>query len=357
MRKKLESRSKNQDMKAAPPVSKSAISNHKITNRGILIIALGSPEYGRMAANLASSIRFADKDMKIHLVWSGESISHLTDAHKALFTSMAECPKEYYSKPHPKSLPVRQAGFAEKEGLQNPLLRRGQGEEKTVYIKAKTCMYELSPFDETLFLDADMIWFSNRQFKNATTVFNELKGVELTFQNRGHFDLSKDVLNENYSNWCNIKEVKEKYFTGAIEKGKGRFYHLHSEFVFFRRSESNRQFFDLCREIFDNPKVKPAAFDGDIPDELAFDIAVALTGKNPHKENYLPIHWFAMDGKVSMHDLHDKYYGLSIGGNNLPARVVEKYKMLAKVYARALGLPYSFTITPKKRWSPTRKAA
>ena len=300
----------------------------KRQERGILIIALGAPEYGRMAANLASSIRFADKDMKIHLVWSGQSISHLTDAHKALFTSMAECPAEYYTK-----------------------------NGKTVYLKAKTCIYELSPFEETLFLDADMIWFSNRQFKNATTVFNELKDVELTFQNRGHFDLKKDVLNENYSNWCNIKEVKAKYFTGAIGGEKGRFYHLHSEFVFFKRSESNKAFFKLCREIFDKPKVKPADFDGDIPDELAFDIAVAITGKNPHKENYLPIHWFAMDGKASLHDLHDKYYGLSMGGNNLPPRVMEKYKMLAKVYARSLGLPFSFSISPKKRWSPTRRAA
>ena len=296
--------------------------------RGILIIALGAPEYGRMAANLASSIRFADADIKIHLVWSGASISHLTEAHKALFTSMQECPPKYYTK-----------------------------NGNTVYLKAKTFVYELSPFEETLFLDADMIWFSNPKKQNATTVFNKLQGVELTFQNRGYFDLKADIINEHYSNWCNIKEVKEKYLTGAIEKDAGRFYHLHSEFIYFARSESNRQFFKLAQQIFDKPKVKSAEFDGDIPDELAFDIAVAITGKNPHRDNFKPVHWFAMDGRANLHELQHKYCGLSMGGNNLPPAVMEKYKMLAKFYARALKLPYSFSIQPKKRWSLTRKAA
>jgi len=308
---------------------------------GILIIALGAPQYGRMAANLASSIRFADAEVKIHLVWSGASISHLSDKHKALFTSMSECPAEYYTKPLPKSFP---------EG-------EGQGGAKTVFLKAKTCIYELSPFDETIFLDADMIWFSNPQKKNASTLFNELKGTELTFQNRGHFDLRNEKLKEDYSNWCSIKEVKEKYFAGGIEENKGRFYHLHSEFIYFSRSESNKQFFDLARQIFDEPKVKPASFDGDIPDELAFDIAVAITGKNPHKEHFRPIHWFAMDGRANLNELQHKYYGLSMGGNNLPPAIINRYKMLAKFYARHFGLPYSFTIEPKKRWSATRRAA
>ena len=301
--------------------------------KGILIVALGAPEYGRMAANLASSIRYIDQGMKIHMVWSGQSISHLSEEHKALFTSMAECPPEYYTK-----------------------------HGKTVYIKAKTCIYELSPFEETIFLDADMIWFSGPNRKNASSLFEELKDVELTFQHRGYFDLSRDDINERYSNWCNIAEVKEKYFDGSIgqeakEAGFGRYYHLHSEFIFFKRSESNKAFFDLCREIFDNPKVKPALFDGDIPDELAFDIAVAVTGKNPHKDSFLPIHWYAIEGRANLNQIQDKFYGISMGGNNLPPSVMDKYKMLAKFYARALKLPHSFSITPKKRWSPNRKAA
>lgn len=298
--------------------------------RGILIIALGHPQYGNMAANLASSIKFMDKDMKIHLVHTDSSITHFTDKHKSLFTSMQVCPPEYYTK-----------------------------NDKTVYLKAKTCIYELSPFDKTLFLDADMIWFSSdKDFKRATTIFDELNDVDLTFQNRGFFDLRNDddKIKQDFIYWCNILEVKQKYFNGTpIEENKGRFYHLHSEFIYFNRNFENQKFFNLAREIFDNPKVKAADFDGDIPDELAFDIAVAITGKNPHKDFFLPIHWFNTEGRFNSATDRAKYYGMSIGGHNTIGQTLNMYNEFAKFYARQLHLPYHFKIFPKKTWSATRK--
>ncbi len=294
------------------------ITNHlSPTSRGIVIIALGSPQYGRLAANLASSIRYKDKDINIHLVHTAQSVSHLTEKHKALFSSFAECPPQYYTK-----------------------------NDKAVYLKAKTCIYELSPFDETLMLDADMIWFGS---KSATNLFDELKDVDFTIQNRNYFDLGSDKLDEKYSDWCNIKEVKEKYNT------TGRFYHLHSEFIFFKRSESNKQFFDLTRQIFDNPQVKPLKFDNDIPDELAFDIAVAITGKHPHQDNYLPVFWFAMDHKAAFKDLAKTYYGYSIGGNILPTNVARHYDQMAGFYAKELGLSFHYKVYSKRKWNPGRK--
>jgi hypothetical protein len=294
--------------------------------RGILLVALGHPQYGNMAANLASSIRAMDRDMNIHLVHTTDSIGHLTDKHKALFTSMQLCPPECYMK-----------------------------NAKTVYLRAKTCIYDLSPFEQTLFLDADMILFSDKTFKNASSIFDELKDVSLTFQNRGYFDLHQEKIKEDFIYWCNIKEVKEKYFGEKIDEDKGRFYHLHSEFIYFNRSDANEFFFALAQEIFDNPKVKATDFDGDIPDELAFDIAVALTGMHPHQDFYLPIHWYNIEGKFNETTGRSKYTGMSIGGNNIPPMVLDKYRGFAKYYARVLGLPYHFNVFAKKRWSLTRK--
>lgn len=290
------------------------------------MVGLGHPQYGNMAANLASSIRAMDKDMPIHLVHTASSITHFTDKHKALFTSMQECPKEFYTKGN-----------------------------KQVYLKAKTHIYELSPFEQTLFLDADMIWFSDDTHKNASTILDELKGVALTFQNRGFFDLHEEKIKEDYIYWCNIKEVKEKYFKGAIDKDKGRFYHLHSEFIYFERSEAIEDFFTTAQMIFDEPLVKAADFDGDIPDELAFDIAVAVTGMNPHKDFYLPIHWYNTEGMFNERVDRTRFTGISIGGNNIPQRVLEKYNGFARYYARVMGLPYHFNAHPKKQWSKTRK--
>lgn len=297
------------------------------TGRGIVIIALGNVQYGNMAANLASSIRFADKDINIHLVHTESSITHLTAAHKALFTSMSLCPVEYYTK-----------------------------NGKTVFLKAKTCVYDLSPFEYTLMLDADMIWFSDHTFKNATTVFESLKEVDLTFQNRGCIDLRKEELPKDYIFWCDINEVKEKYFEdGFVNEKEGLFYHLHSEFVYFNRSKENRIFFTYVQTIFNSPQVKTVNFDGDIPDELAFDIAIAITGLNPHQDMYLPIHWFNAEGRFDDKKDRVKYFGMSIGGNQISQAVLDRYNKFAKFYAKALKLPYHFNAHPKKRWSATRQ--
>lgn len=285
--------------------------------RGILLIALGSTQYGRMAANLAASIRVADTETPIHLVWQGDALNHFTEAHKALFTSFEECPAEYYTK-----------------------------NGKEVFLKAKTWAYELSPFDETIFFDVDMILFGK---KKVSDLFDSLKAVNFTFQNRGFQSLKEEKLNPKYSHWCDINEVKSAYNT------TGRFYHLASEFFYFKRSDSNKKFFELAREIFDNPKVKPCEFGGDIPDELAFDIAACIMAKYPHKDNFVVVYWAVADKKMAWSDILQQYSGYSIGGNVIAQSVLDRYNQLAQAHAKALNLPFSYKAYNKKAWNKNRQ--
>jgi hypothetical protein len=303
-------------------------------NKGIVLIALGNTHYLGMAANLAASIRYTDKSVNIHLIhsdeshcWGGRWLPHLTEEHKKLFTSFALCPSECYTK-----------------------------NERTVYLKAKTCIYDLSPFDETILIDVDMVWFSEREISK---LFDELKSVEFTMQNRGHCDLSVAKLDPNFSMWCNINEVRERY------AADGRFYQLASEFIYFKRTTENKEYFDYVKEIFDNPKVNTTIhangrkvadnFGGDIPDELAFDIASAVLKKYPHKENFVPVYWFAADKKADKNQLPKNYYGYSIGGNSLTAPVLQKYTGLCWYYAKALGLPFHYNVDSKRQWLPERR--
>jgi hypothetical protein len=292
--------------------------------KGIVLIALGNPNYLKMAANLASSIRHTDKEISIHLVHSG--LSHLTNEHLALFTSFAECPQDCYTK-----------------------------NGRTVYLKAKTCIYDLSPFDETILMDVDLIWHG----KKASDLFTELKGVDFTMQNRGYFDLSKEKVDQNYSMWCNIAEVKSKYQTD------GRFYQLASELIYFKRSEANKAYFSKVKEVFDNPLVSTVIqrngkkiadnFGGDLPDELAFNISSAVLKHYPHKENFVPVFWFATEPKTEATALMNKYYGYSIGGNSMPSPVLQRYLQLCRFYAKSLGLPFHYNVNPKRSWLPERK--
>jgi len=296
-------------------------------SKGIVLLALGNPQYGRMAANLIASIRSTDKEVGIHLVYSGNSLSHVSEQHKALTTSIQECPVEYYTK-----------------------------NGKEVYLKAKTFLYDLSPFDETIFIDVDLVWFGNKN--KFSKMFEALSSVDFTMQNRGYFDLGKSEINEHYSMWCNIKEVKEVY------KTTGRFYQLASEFIYFKRSDSNKAYFELVKEIFDNPKVSTViyskgkkiadSFAGDVPDELAFDIASCVLKKYPHKDNFVPIYWFATEPKMDMNSILNKYFGFSIGGSAIPLASLNLYTDLSKHYAKGLNVLH-YAVTNKRNFLPERK--
>lgn len=286
--------------------------------KGVVLIALGNPQYGRMAANLAASIRNNDKDTPIHLIYSGDALNHLTIPHRNLFTSFAECPEECYTK-----------------------------NGKHVYLKAKTCIYDLTPFETTIFLDVDLVTFPNKKFSD---LFEELKDIDFTFQNRGFKDLSGENLDKNFSLWCDINEVKEKYQT------TGKFYHLASEFMYFKKNEENKKFFDLTKEIFDNPKVKATEFGEDIPDELAFDIAACVMGKYPHKDNFVVVYWGLIDGNIAWKDLLNKFWGYSIGGNVIPDSILQRYNQLALIPVQKLNIPFHYRAYNKKQWNKQRQS-
>jgi len=284
--------------------------------RGILLIALGHPMYGRMAYNLLTSIRFADKDVKVHLVHNGNSMSHLSDEEKNQFTSSEICPKEFYTK-----------------------------NGKDCFIKAKTRIYELSPFDETIFMDVDLVVFGKRPISG---LFDELKDLEFTMQNRGYTNLDSPVLNESFNLWANIKEVRDVY--GA----NGKFYQLASEVIYFKKTKANRIYFELVADIFDNPKIKGATFNGDLPDEFAYDIATAVLKHYPHQDNWVPIYWHLMDKKQDFNKVIGDYWGYSIGGNFMPAEVQKRYSSITKYNAQRLGVR-NHIVHPKRQWNTLRK--
>ena len=308
-------------------------------SRGILLIALGAPEYGHMAANLAASIRYGDPEIAIHLVHTERSISQLTAAHRALFTSMAECPEDYYTRESTVDRP-QSTNIA-------TLAPRPSYPE---YIKAKTHIYDLSPYDETLFLDVDMYILPATRMSDVIAQLSS--ACDYTIENRGYADLSLPVekLNPNYSTWVNILDVKKHY------KTKGRFYHLHSEFIFFKKNARNKKFFDKVREVYDTRPLAWTVFDGGVPDEYAFDIASCLLGHYPHEDNYISIYWHGMDGRKDWNkDVVRNYIGFSLGGNFIPEWISSKVNAYKQLYRKSLKLPHLFNVPPKRRWNIKRR--
>jgi len=106
--------------------------------RGIMLVATGHPYYGNMAYNLAISIKSVE-DISIAVVFTGASLSHLSASQVAIFDHKIEAPDDY------------RTGFGVKLHLD-----------------------QLTPYDQTLCLDVDMLWLSRK----PSDLFDELNGKQ-----------------------------------------------------------------------------------------------------------------------------------------------------------------------------------
>lgn len=276
-------------------------------NRGILLIAVGHRNYTEMAISLATSIKVNEPSMQICLVTD----RILAIEYQQLFDSYIEPEEKIYT-------------------------HDGQLE----FIKSKLYMYDLSPFEETLFLDVDQIVMQDRKLSD---IFLELKEVDLTFSNTGKSDVSI---------WADVKEVHQLY-------GPGDFWNFHSELVYFKKSKAAKAFFTMAKRIYGERKIKSATrFAGSaMADELAFQAAAMKTGIYPHKENWLPNFWYRRDQRragLYPYQLKHEYYTYSIGGPTLADNVATNYNNLAIHYANKMGLQNAYKARDKRTFLPER---
>lgn len=269
-------------------------------SRGIVIICLGHPYYGRMGHALAVTIKQSEPEIPIALIYNTEALQQLYgyDLDK-VFDQKIEAPTEAYTT---------------------------QG--KNTYVKCKTFLYDLSPFDETLFIDADTLWLPGRK---PSALFDELAPYDYTMANNEFFEVA--AINHDTDVWGHIKPVKEAY--GMTE---GKYYSLSSEVIYFKKTEAVKAFFDTAKSVFENPKTKPKVFAGYIPDEYAFSVAQVITGMYPHTSPYHPSYWFSWHKNSKIYtpeQLSETYYIFSVGGKVYPHWIVNMYNRLV---ARAFYL-------------------
>lgn len=275
------------------------------TAKGILLIAIGSTEYLEMAKNLAISIKHIEPEMPICLAHNYEYID------KTLFDYTVKVPDESWN-------------------------TKG----KVEYIKVKTWMYDFSPFQETLFLDVDMVWLFD---KKPSELFNECIDVDWTMSNTGLADSSI---------WCDINDIRKIY-------PNVKMWNYHSECVYFKKSDKNKKYFDTVKEMYINPPVKGTMFGGaSIADELAFQLASLKLNEFPHKENWTPIFWYARDKKdnhLQPYKLSNIYYAYSVGGNKLPTTIKNNYSTISNYHCKMSKLGKMYHIRDKKSFIPERR--
>jgi hypothetical protein len=283
--------------------------------KGIIIFALGHENYLHMATALAASLRYNEPDVNICLLTDSKNKDFdKTDIGAALFSTVKVVPDKY---------------FIEKS--------------KVLFNKAMLNMYQLSPYDQTIKLDADMIWLQGRK---PSEIFDQLADVDITFMNRGHGSLEKDT---PFSVWADGEEIKQAYSFGEDVKC----YKIYGEFLYFKKSDSAKSFFKNAYEIYKDRKVKCNRMaNEDFTDELAYQITCMKLGVYPHAENFTPVFNIFLGYKNDLfkypHELAKDYFALSIGGNRIPSNLKENYNILANHYFYRLGLQRPYQVQDKK---------
>lgn len=275
--------------------------------KGITIFALGHPYYGRYAFNLAVTIK-AVEDIPIALIHDATGISHIDETQRKVFDRLVPC-------------------------------------ELKPNCTAKLHAYELSPFEKTLLLDADMVWLPVHK---PSELFDELKGIEFTAITEG----STANPSAHYFFWAEVDEIRDRF------KIDGVIHQWRTEVIYFERSEKVRDMFSDAISINSNhglSKVKP--FAEGIPDELSINIAAAKHDIHPHKENWQPSYWAQLhQNQVPQESaLYREYYLLSVGGNVNTDNVKRVYNNLVKAQAPKIGLSFCYGLQSKHSFLTERR--
>ena len=257
--------------------------------RGIVTIAMKHPLYGKYAYNLALSAKSADMNVQVAVIADAEGLRHLHPGQRMIFDHIIE----------PKS--------------EKPLVN-------------KFYLAELSPFEETLFVDADMIFSPLADFNEF---WRSMSTIDWTMANRGKDDLVKGI-----SEWTTKEDIAEAY--GEAEQ----WYDLSSEWIYFKKNDLTYTIFANAEMYYDDNKLKVREFAGDRPDEPYFNLSLISVNHQPHLAPYQPTYWQpAMKGFPGAMAIKKGWMAFSVGGKLIPQQQMQVYDELAKNASFRMNMP------------------
>lgn len=275
---------------------------------GLLMCAVGHAYYGRLAYNMALSVKAVDPAFPIAIIHSERSLSHLSETQRKVFDQFILLPGSQ--------------GFA-----------------------CKLELDLLTPFEETLFCDADMAWMPKR---GPRELIEQLKDVEFTGITEGH---TEDV-SKKYYFWANADEIKQKYNI------TNRIYQWRSEVLFFKKTDRVKQMFAMARKVHANPGLTSLIkFGNQVPDELAFNVACAFYDIHPHEYKWCPALWPRLHGNNGTNpaEVYNKYFMLSCGSNYATGDLKRLYNNIMKAACFKFKTQHIFPLMDKKSFIPDRQ--
>lgn len=219
--------------------------------RGVVILAVKNEVYGKMAYNLAKSIKLPNENIKVQIICDEVVREFLGDKINE-FDEITFLSDAYWQSFHPGRI--------------------------------KSNIYSLACFDKNLFIDADSIMVPTADIEK---LFDELDGRYYQPFNR-----KMDVKHRSVRsmNGFLLEDLRMEYGDRSE-----RFYDVNSHFFYFEKNYKVKSFFESVSESYGELCVgnsfsdKVKSWRGSVPDEAAFCLATYKTGLYPSVEQWTPI--------------------------------------------------------------------
>ena len=213
---------------------------------GVVLIAIGNTYYAKAAVNMVISIKSYAKDINVTLVTQGDILNHIEPDEVALFDNIIKAPDNYTN------------------GI------RGYD-----VFKCKLHLDELTPYDQTLYIDVDAIWNNDHSIHEFIKSFD---GIGFTCGNRGRISTTDKVLR---SKWMDLNKIQFMYKIDQV-------YDLSSEVMYF---EKGTKVFEAARDVYEDLRIEVNSFGAGFPDEVFIMVAIELVRTRLRYSPFYPTYW------------------------------------------------------------------
>lgn len=255
---------------------------------GVAIIALGNKVYGQYAFNLALSIKWND-NAPIAVIHDNTSLESLSHEQLAYFDHLIECKEDF----------------------------------KGEYQKCKFLLHKLSPFNRTLYIDADSLWCPHHTLDPFLTHDIPLQN-NFAISTCGYYNIKEDKsTSDKYMYWGSPYETA-KYFN-IIE---GKMPKTFAGFFIFDKCEAVDRVFERALEVYES-NAPCSEWNNGKPDEYCFNVALI---DYPLDYDWCPQYFDHFIGFKTHHQIKKEFCSFGMAGHKSHQYIKDLYNSLIKQY-------------------------
>lgn len=261
------------------------------------------------------SIKAYEPAIQICLVHDEKAISHLSDTEKSLFDILK---------------------------VADPIDYTIEG--KTQYQRMKLCAYKYSPFESSLYIDVDTLWFPE---KKISDLIDRLQAHNFFIGKNGEFDpgTKKHVsrveeIDQDGNKKVTLVQAPNNYtYWGEIWKIQ-RYHRLKNSIpqtisgvFWFKKCSFCDALFTRTLEIYADKKAPCNKWANGKPDEYCFNVALSEMAYEQPNTHF--VYFDKTNGNLTREVMFNNYWGMAAGGNRLSEAVRSLYNDLVNLYHQA----------------------